>query len=311
MQGMEVFVAVAEHRGFAAAARRLGVSPSAVTRMVKALEDRLSIPLLQRTTRSVTLTDAGARYLDRARRILADLAEAEAAARAERTEPTGRFVVAAPAVFGRRHVAPLMCDFLARYPAVRGELTLADRMVSLVEEGVDLAVRIGWLDDSSLRTRPVGATRRVVVGSPDYLAARSRPRRPRDLASHTTIQFSGLTASTEWRFERDGREERVAITPSFVTNSADAAITHARRGAGLTMVLSYQVIELLLGGELEIVLAGYEPAPLPIQLVYPGARLPSACVRSFIDLTCSTQAWSFVDCKSDPGRRRVARGSRR
>jgi DNA-binding transcriptional LysR family regulator len=295
LDAMSAFVAVAELRGFAAAARRLGLSPPAVTRLVAALEERLSIRLLQRTTRSVTLTDAGARYLESARRILAAIDEAEGTARAEQREPMGRFVVAAPSAFGQREVAPLMCDFLVRYPAVTGELTLADRMVNLVDEGVDVAVRIGQLDDSSFRTRVVGKTRRIVVGSPDYLARRKRPRTPRDLASHAFIQFTSLSPTPEWRLVRDGAEERFAFTPSFVTNSADAAVIHAERGGGLTMVLAYQAADAVRAGRLEPVLVKYEPPPSPIQLVYSASRLVSASVRAFIDMTLATRPWSFVD----------------
>lgn len=294
IEAMTAFVTVAELRGFAPAARRLGLSPSAITRLVAALEERLSIRLLRRTTRSVTLTDGGARYLERARRILADVTEAEGAARAERSVPSGRFVVAAPQLFGRREVAPLMCDFLARYPAVVGELTLADRLVNLVEEGVDVAVRIGELADSSLKVRRLGATRRVVVASPAYLAKRKRPRTPADLSAHTIIQFTAITPVGEWRFVHDGEEQRVALVPSFVTNSADAAIGHAERGGGLTMVLAYQVVDLVHAGALAVVLPRYEPPPLPIQLVYPSARLLSASSRAFIDLAATTRKWSFV-----------------
>lgn len=298
LDAMSAFVAVAELRGFAAGARRLGLSPPAVTRLVAALEERLSIRLLQRTTRSVTLTDAGARYLESARRILAAVDEAEGTARAERRAPMGRFVVAAPNAFGRSHVAPLMCDFLARYPAVVGELTLADRMVNLVDEGVDLAVRIGHLDDSTFRTRVVGKTRRVVVGSPAYLAKRKRLRTPADLGAHAIIQFTSICPTAEWRFVRDGAEERVAMRPSFVTNSADAAVAYAERGGGLTMVLAYQVAEAVRAGRLEVVLARYEPEALPIQIVYGGARLVSANVRAFIDMTVATRSWRFVDLKN-------------
>jgi DNA-binding transcriptional LysR family regulator len=169
LEAMTTFVAVADRRSFAAAARQLGISASAVTRIVAALEAHLGIRLLQRTTRSVTLTDAGARYLDSARSILSALSDAESSARAESIVPTGRLVVAAPLVFGRREVAPLLSTFLARYPDVTAELTLADRFVNLLEEGVDVAVRIGLLADSSLRVRVVGRTRRVLVASPYYL----------------------------------------------------------------------------------------------------------------------------------------------
>jgi DNA-binding transcriptional LysR family regulator len=295
LEAMSIFVAVADLRGFAPAARRMGLSPSAVTRLVAALEERLGTRLLQRTTRSVTLTDAGARFLERTRRILADVAEAEGAAHAERTVPTGRFVVAAPNVFGRLHVAPLMSTFLGRYPAVQGELLLSDRMANLVEEGIDLAVRIGILDDASHVARTVGATRRVVVASPKYLARRKIPRTPEAVAGHDVIQFTALSPNPEWRFVQDGDESRVPFAPTYVTNSADAAIGRAELGGGLTMVLAYQVIDAVREGKLRIVLAEFEPPPPPIHLVYPSTRLLSAKVRAFVDLLTSTCDWRFVD----------------
>lgn len=292
-EAMSVFVAVAEQRGFARAAKALGLSRSAVTRLVAALEDHLSIRLLQRTTRSVTLTDAGARYLERARRILAEVDDAERAARAERSAPAGRFVVSAPQVFGRREVAPLLHDFLVAHPAVIGELTLTDRVVNIVEEGVDVAVRIGVLEDSSLRSRQVGTTRRVVVASPDYLAANARLRTASELSRHRTIQFTGLTPLPEWHFHSSRGAIRAPIRPSFSTNDAEAAIGLAERGGGLVMVLGYQVGERVKSGRLRIVLAQNEPPPLPIQLVYPSTRLLSAAVRAFIDMTVATRTWVF------------------
>ena len=291
---MGAFVHVADLRGFAAAARRLGVSPSSVTRLVASLEDRLGTRLLQRTTRSVTLTDAGARYLERARRILADLEEADSAAQAERTVPTGRFVVAAPHVFGRLHVAPLVCAYLRRYRAVVGELLLGDRIANLVEDGIDCAVRIGVLDDSSLVARHVGATRRVVVASPKYLARRKKLRLPDDLAHHDVIQCSAVTPTLEWRFRDDGDERRVTTVPSYVTNSADAAIGHAELGGGLTAVLAYQVAQSVRARRLQVVLAEFEPEPLPIHVVYPTTRLLSAKVRAFVELITATCDWRFL-----------------
>lgn len=292
---MSAFVAVADLRGFAPAARRLGLSPSSVTRLVAALEAHLALRLLHRTTRSVSLTDAGSRYLERARRVLSDLAEAEAAARADAAVPAGRFVVSAPVTFGRREVAPLFSDFLRRHPRVVGELQLTDRNVHLVEDAIDAAVRIGHLDDSSTRLRVVGATRRVLVASPAYLAERPAPRRPADLARHATIQFTSLTPSPEWRFERDGRVVRVPLRPVFVTNGADAAITHARSGGGIAMVLSYQAADAIAAGALHVVLRRWEPPAIPIQIVYPATRLPSATLRAFIDLVVATCHWRFVD----------------
>ncbi len=293
LDAMSAFATVAELRGFAAAARRLSLSRPAVTRLVAALEARLGTRLLQRTTRTVTLTDAGARYLERTRRILSDVAEAEALAQADRSAPTGRLVVAAPSVFGRLHVAPVMSDFLERHRTVTGELQLADRTVNLVEEGVDLAVRIGHLTDSSLVARRVGHTRRVVVGAPGYLARRGTPRRPEALSGHDLIQFSAVTPLPEWRFTRDGSETRVALSPRLVTNSADAAIGHAERGGGLTMVLAYQVASAVSAGQLRVVLPGFEPPALPIHLVYPTGRLLSAKVKAFAELVAETCDWEF------------------
>lgn len=295
LDAMNVFVAVADLRGFAQAARRLKLSPSVVTRTIAALEDRLGTRLMQRTTRSVALTDAGARYLERARRILADVAEADDAARAERTVPTGRLVVAAPNVFGRLHVGPLMSSFLAQYPAVSGELTLSDRNAHLVEDGIDAAIRIGVLEDSSLVARSVGATRRVVVGSPKYLAKRKKPSSPQELAHHDLIQFTVLHPTPEWRFDRGGHEHRITFAPRLVTNSADAAIGHALQGGGLTMALGYQVLELVRAKKLRVVLADFEPAPRPIHVVYPSTRLLSAKVRALVDRIQTTCDWRFVD----------------
>jgi DNA-binding transcriptional LysR family regulator len=285
---MTAFVAVVDLRGFAPAARQLGVSPSAVTRMVAALEERLATRLLQRTTRSLALTDAGARYLARARRILGDLDEAEGAAQAELSEPTGRLVVSAPALFGRLEVAPLMSAYLARYPQVSGELNLSDRVVNLVEDGIDLAVRIGTLTDSSLVARKLGETRRVVVAAPSYLARHPAPKTPKDLSTHAIVHFTALHGTPERRFVVDDRPQTITLAAGLVTNSADAAIAHAERGGGLTMVLAYQVAEAVRAKRLTVVLARCEPPPLPIHLVYPTARLLSAKVRAFVELALAT-----------------------
>src|SRR3954471_6445828 len=178
IDAMQAFATVTDLKGFAPAARKLGLSPSGITRLVAALEDRLGARLLQRTTRSVMLTDVGARYLERARRILADVEEAENAAEGERIRPGGRLVVSAPVGFGRLHVSPVMTAYLMRYSEVSGELRLSDQMVNLVEDGVDLAIRIGHLAASSLVARHVGEMRRIVVASPGYLEARGEPAAP-------------------------------------------------------------------------------------------------------------------------------------
>jgi DNA-binding transcriptional LysR family regulator len=293
---LSAFVAVADLKGFAAAARKLGLSASAVTRLVAALEERIGLRLLQRTTRSVSLTDAGARYLERARRILADLEEADGSAQAERSTPTGRLVISAPLAFGRLHVAPLMCAYLQRHPNIVGELQLSDRIVNLVEDGIDLAVRIGNLPDSSLIMRHLGETRRIVVASPAYLDRNGEPRNPGELAGHRIIHFAGLGGgASDWRFTRNGRDERTAITPHYVTNSAEAGVWHAARGGGLAMVFAYQAADELRDGRLKIVLREFEPPPLPIQAVYPAARLLSAKVRAFVDIAAEQANWRFND----------------
>ncbi|RTL84030.1 MAG: LysR family transcriptional regulator [Bradyrhizobiaceae bacterium] len=290
---MRAFVSVADLEGFAPAARKLGLSASAVTRLIASLENHLGARLLQRTTRSVTLTDVGARYLERARRILGDLEEAESSVQAERSKPSGRLIVSAPLMFGRLHVGPVTSAYLKQYPDVSAELRLSDRTVSLVDEGIDLAVRIGHLADSSVIARAVGDMRRVVVASPRYLKARGTPQKLSDLADHEVIQFSGSSALVEWRFVEDGREIRVPNTSRFATNSTDAAVLHAEQGGGLISVLAYQVAESLKAGRLKIVLAKYELPPMPIHLVYPTSRLLSAKVRAFIDLVVAQTDWRF------------------
>ena len=293
IDAMQAFVAVADLEGFAPAARKLKLSPSAVTRLVAALEDRLGARLLQRTTRKVALTDAGTRYLERARRILADVEEAERAAESERTRPSGRLVVSAPLGFGRLHVSPVMTAYLKRYPDVSGELRLEDRVVSLVEDGVDLSVRIGELADSSLVARQVGEMRRIVVASPAYLKARGEPKSLAAIASHDTIQFGSAAGVADWRFVEAGREIRIDCTPRFSTNSSDAALQYAEAGGGLTRLMAYQAAASLKAGKIKIVLQKFELPALPIHVVYPTSRLLSAKVRTFIDLVTEIADWHF------------------
>jgi DNA-binding transcriptional LysR family regulator len=290
IQAMQAFVAVADLEGFAPAARKLALSPSAVTRLVAALEQHLGARLLQRTTRNVALTDVGTRYLERVRRVLADVEEAESSAQAERSAPSGRLVISAPVGFGRRHVSPVVSNYLSRYSDVSCELRLSDRMVNLVEDGVDVAVRIGHLADSTLVARQIGQMRGIVVAAPAYLKRRGEPKNPEEIATHDTIQFG---AASEWRFVQDGRELRVPPAPRLITNSADAAIQYAEEGGGLTRVLAYQAADAIKRGKLAIVLAASEEPVMPIHLVYPTSRLLSAKVRSFIDLVIEISDWRF------------------
>jgi DNA-binding transcriptional LysR family regulator len=293
IDAMQAFVAVADLEGFAPAARKLKLSPSAVTRLIAALEERLGVRLLQRTTRSVTLTDTGRHYLERARRILADVEEAERAAEGEGTRPSGRLVVSAPLGFGRLHVSPVMSAYLKRYPEVSGELRLEDRMISLVEDGIDLAVRIGHLADSSLVARHVGEMRRITVASPAYLKARGEPKTLEAIASHDTIQFGSTAGVADWRFLDAGKEVRIAYDPRFSSNSSDAAIQYAAEGGGLTRVMAYQAAAALKAGKIKIVLEKFELLPVPIHIVYPTSRLLSAKVRTFIDLVTEIADWHF------------------
>ena len=280
-----VFIAVADHGSFAAAARRLGRSPASVTRAVADLESRLGVRLLTRTTRAVSTTEAGQRFLGGAKRVLADLDEIERAAAGQGTAPRGELRLTAPILFGRLHVLPIVTEFLDRFPEVRAALALVDRPVDLVEEGLDVAVRIGALGESSAVATRVGALRRIVVASPDYLARRGTPQRPADLTDHDVVAFSGIAGVEHWVFREAAGDVNVAIRPRLVVSTAEAAIDAARAGFGLTRVLSYQAAEDVARGSLLRVLPGYEGDEVPIHLVYPGGRHPPPKLRAFLDFT--------------------------
>ncbi len=292
---ISAFVTVAEQGGFAPAARRLGLSPSAVTRIIATLEDHLGVRLLNRTTRSVTLTDAGRRFMQRCQGILHDLEEAELAAENERGLPSGRLSVTAPLIFGRLHVAPLVSGLMQQFPNLDIELQLSDRNLNLVDDGIDVAVRIGNLPDSNEIVRKVGAVRRVLVASPRYLGGAGTPSRPDELTKHRLISFTALTPASTWKFWSKGQHTEIAVKPNYSTNSADAAIWEAVNDGGLTMALSYQVKDALAAGALRIVLPDHEPPVLPIQFVYASSRLLSVKVRTLIDRAVAHCDWSFVD----------------
>jgi DNA-binding transcriptional LysR family regulator len=277
-----LFAAVAERRSFRAAARADHRSPQAVTRAIAALEARIGARLLHRTTRAVSLTDEGARLLERCRRLLADFAELEAGSA---VEPRGILAVTAPVLFGQMHVLPIVNEFLRRFRTVEVRLLLLDRVVALAEEAVDLAVRIGALPDSSLRSRLVGHVRWVVCASPAYLQRRGTPREPRALTRHDCIAFTGSTPVPErWSFSRRGRaEQSVLVRPRLVVNTGQAALDAALAGLGLARVLSYQVAELVARNRLRIVLADHESPPAPVHIVQlPGAQVRAA--SAFADL---------------------------
>ncbi|ANJ59169.1 LysR family transcriptional regulator [Pseudomonas silesiensis] len=282
-QEMQVFAAVAQDQGFSVAARRLGMSAASVTRAVAALEKRIGTLLLTRTTRSVHLSEAGQRYLEDCRRILAEVQEAEDSAAGSHTQPRGQLTITAPVLFGELFVTPLMVDYLTRFPEVSINGVLVDRVVSMVEEGIDVAVRIGELPDSNQHAIRVGEVRRVICGSPAFLMAQGRPRHPQDLAQAPVIATSAIGQLRNWPFLDAGEPLSVRPEPRLVVTANQAAITAACLGLGFTRVLSYQVASKVAAGELDIVLADFELPPLPIHVVYQGGRNAPARIRSFVD----------------------------
>lgn len=280
---MEVFAVVADAGSLAAAAKRLRLSPAAVTRAIAALEDRLGVRLFNRTTRSLSLTEAGTRFLDSTRRLLSEVEEAEKAAAGATAIPSGHLTLTASVTFGRTDVAALVLDFLQEQPRVTASLLLLDRVVNLVEEGIDVAVRIAHLPDSTLVARRVGTVRRVLVASPAYLAERGAPEKPDDLKRHDVIAFTGLLPGREWRLVDDGRDTAVVLSPRFEVNDAVAAIVGAERGDGITIALSYMVAGAIAQRRLIPVLDRFTPPAVPVQLVYPRARTMAAKVRTFLD----------------------------
>jgi DNA-binding transcriptional LysR family regulator len=280
---MRAFICVAELQGFGAAARRLGLSPPAVTRAVAALEARLGTRLLHRTTRRVRLTDAGERYMTDARRILGEVEEAETEAAGAQAEPRGPLAVTASVMFGRRFVAPVLLAFLERYPQVEGRLVLLDRVTDLIEEGLDVAVRIASLPDSTLSAVRVGEVRRIVCASPAYLKAKGTPRQPADLARHDGIAFAPMSVGDPWSFSVGSRRRSAAPRALLQVNDTEVAIAAALAGRGVTRLLSYQVAREIKTGRLKIILEDFEPPPIPIHLVHLEGRRANARVRTFVD----------------------------
>ena len=280
---MSVLVAVVDAGSLSAAARRLGMPLATVSRKVAELESHLKTRLLHRTTRQLSLTEAGASYVAACRRILEEIGEAERAATGEYAVPKGELVVTAPVVFGRLHVVPVVAEFLAQYPEIDINLVLTDRVVHLMDEAADVAVRIGELPDSSFVATGVGAVRRVVCASPAYLAAHGVPARPRDLAGHECITFEVLASKRAWVFGSGKSELAVPVHSRLAVNTAEAAIAASMLGVGLVRVLSYQVADALRGDALRVVLEAFESAPLPINLVHKGQAPLPLKLRAFLD----------------------------
>ncbi len=282
LESMAILVAAVEAGSLSAAARRLRTPLATVSRKVAELEAHLRTRLLIRSNRRLTLTEAGQSYVAACRRILEEVDEAERTAAGEFSAPRGDLAVAAPIVFGRLHVLPIALAFLRTYAEIDIRLALADRMVNLMEEHIDAAVRIGALPDSSLVAMRLGAIRRVVCASPAYLAAHGTPATPADLAAHACVAFEGLAAAS-WRFRAGKTEVAVPIRARLSVTTAEAAIDAAVAGVGMTRVLSYQVAQALRTGALTIVLAGFEPEPWPVHLVHAGDRLLPLKLRAFLD----------------------------
>jgi DNA-binding transcriptional LysR family regulator len=282
-RAMSVFVAVAEAESFAAASRKLGMSPPAVTRAIAALESRLRVKLLHRTTRHVRATDAGQRYLENVRRILTEADAIDAAASGNDAVPGGSIAITAPVLFGRMFVMPIVVEYLWRFAEMSVSALLVDRVVNLLEEGLDVGVRIGELPDSTMRAIGVGHLRRIVCASPDYLSAQGVPQTPSRLAKHTIIATTAVSSTMEWHFVSGGRPIRVKLAPRLAVTSNDAALDAAVRGFGVTRLLSYQAAAELAAGKLVALLTDYEPPRLPIHVVHREDRYGSARVRSFVD----------------------------
>lgn len=281
---MTVFTAVVDAGGFAGAARALNISAPAVTRAIAELENRLGVRLLTRTTRVVRLTEAGARYVEDCRRILALLAEADDLVSGSTHAPRGHLVVTAPVLLGAKVVAPIVTTYLKRYPDVSAACWFVDRVINLLDEGVDVAVRIGESADAGMDAERVGSVRKIVCASPAYLGHAGRPSKPGDLLDHTIVSASGVTPTDEWIFGTVNSRTVVRVSPRATFVSNEAAIAAAVSGFGITRLLSYQASEEVRSGQLEVILAEHEPAPLPVYVLHGGGRHASPKSRAFVDM---------------------------
>ena len=282
-QEMQIFMAVAEEEGFAAAARSLRISPPSVTRAIAAMEERIGTQLLSRTTRSLHLTEAGQRYLEDCRRILGELDEAEEAAAGSYSVPCGLLTVTASVLFGELYIAPLMADYLDQFPSVHLNALFVDRVVSMADEGIDVAIRIGHLRESNLQAIKVGEVRQVTCAAPAYFQRYARPRHPEELSTANIVMSSASHLLSDWVYMNDCNPLSLRFNPRLVVTANQAAINIACQGWGLTRVLSYQVASRVAAGELEIVLRDFEPPALPIHVVYQKSNRVPAKVRTFVD----------------------------
>ena len=281
---ISVFVAVVDANGFAGAARKLKVSPPVVTRAINELEETLGVRLLMRTTRVVRVTEAGARYADDCRRILAELAEADESASGHHGAPQGQIAITAPGWFGAKFITPIVTEYLDQFPKVSATCWFLDRLVNMVEEGVDVAVRIADLPDSSLQAISVGRMRVVTCASPAYLSRHGAPGSLADLASHNIVSAGAVAPGHELRFSQDGRSRVVKLQPRLATTTNESAVAAAVTGFGITQQMLYKVAEPLARGELQEVLSDFEPPALPVHVLHREGRYASRRVRAFLDL---------------------------
>ena len=307
IDAMKVFVVALDEGSLAGAGRRLGRSPAAVSRAIAFLEAHVGAELLHRTTRSIRLSEAGERYAAACRRVLAELDEADNVAGGERAAPRGTLTLSAPVISGEMVLRPILDAFLDAYPTVSARLMLVDRAVNLIDEGVDVALRIGELADSSMVATRIGEVRRVVVAAPRYLKQNPRIEEPGDLAKHQIITMAHLPNS--WTFPPlagSSVPRSVQVTPRLVTNSIRGAVASAAGGRGVALFFSYQVSEQVQNGELEIVLAGHEPAALPVHVITPQGRLSVPKVRAFLDFAVPRLRSHFARLAKDSGNRGAA-----
>jgi DNA-binding transcriptional LysR family regulator len=260
------------------------MSPPAVTRAIASLEERLGVKLLNRTTRYVRSTDAGLRYLDDARRIIAEVDEADEMAQGVNAAARGHLAVTAPVLFGKMFVLPGIIDFLERFPEVEVSAVFLDRVVNLLEEGFDVGIRIGELPDSTMKARPLGFVRKIVCASAAYLHKNGSPRNPQELTDHTLIAANMVSPSLEWKFGHGQASSSVRVKPRLTVSNNDSAIEAAIQGFGITRLLSYQAAPYVSTGKLKIILSEYEPLPIPIHVIHREGRYASGKVRVFVDL---------------------------
>ncbi|MFM0056820.1 LysR family transcriptional regulator [Paraburkholderia phytofirmans] len=296
IDAMKVFVATLDEGSLAGASRRLGRSPAAVSRAIAFLEEHVGTALLHRTTRTIKLSEAGERYAAACRRILTDLEEADLLIAGERSAPRGLLTITAPVAAGQDMLQPIIDEFVDRYPAVSVRLNMLDRPVSLIDEGMDLALRIAHLPDSTLVAIPVGEVRRVVAASPRYLAKHPPITEPADLAQHQIISMTHFGLDS-WSFPPPNGStipRVVQFTPRFIVNSIQAAVASAVAGHGVTRMFSYHVAEQVKEGTLKIVLSDNEPTPLPVHLLTPHGRLAVPKVRAFVDFAAPRLRKHFI-----------------